>query len=56
LSHGTDGWEYDVRHKASGAVKLATQQIDFYIRSREADGWNDPTQQVFDHFFGMEVT
>jgi hypothetical protein len=37
-------------------VNPALQQIDFYIRSPERDAENHPDRQVFDHFFGMEVT
>ncbi len=49
---------YPLANKSSpaGAVNPAMQQIDFYIRSPERDGRNHPDRQVFDHFFGMEVT
>ena len=40
----------------AGEVNPATQQLDFYIRSPEGDDRNNPPRQVFDHFFGMEVT
>ena len=32
------------------------QQLDFYIRSPEANDANHPRRAVFDHFFAMEVT
>lgn len=41
---------------AAGAVNPAAQQLDFYIRSPEANEANHPTREVFDHFFAMEVT
>ena len=44
------------RKSAAGAVDPAAQQLDFYIRSPEADDGNNPTRKVFDHFFAMEVT
>ena len=44
------------KQSPAGAVNPAMQQIDFYIRSPENDSRNHPTRQVFDHFFGMEVT
>ena len=44
------------KQSPAGAVNPATQQLDFYIRSPENDSRNHPTRQVFDHFFGMEVT
>ncbi len=40
----------------AGEVNPATQQLDFYIRSPEIDARNNPTRQVFAHFFAMEVT
>jgi hypothetical protein len=40
----------------AGGANPATQQLDFYIRSPEADQRNSPGRKVFDHFFGMEVT
>jgi len=40
----------------AGAVDPAAQQLDFFIRSPEADDQNNPTRQVFDHFFALEVT
>lgn len=40
----------------AGAVNPATQQLDFFIRSRETEQHNNPTRAVFDHFFAMEVT
>jgi len=40
----------------AGAVDPAAQQLDFFIRSPEADDRNNPTRKVFDHFFAMEVT
>ena len=49
---------YPLLDKSSpaGAVDPAAQQIDFFIRSPEADERNNPTRAVFDHFFAMEVT
>ncbi len=44
------------RKSAAGAVNPATQQIDFYIRSPEVDERNNPTREIFHHFFAMEVT
>jgi len=41
---------------APGAVNPAAQQLDFYIRSPEANDANRPAREVFDHFFAMEVT
>jgi len=41
---------------SAGAVNPAAQQLDFFIRSPETDGRNNPTRAVFDHFFAMEVT
>ena len=40
----------------AGEVNPATQQIDFYIRSPQANPANKPAREVFMHFFGMEVT
>jgi hypothetical protein len=40
----------------AGAVNPAAVQLDFYIRSPEANDANHPTREVFDHFFAMEVT
>lgn len=40
----------------AGAVNPAAMQLDFYIRSPEANENNHPTREVFDHFFAMEVT
>jgi hypothetical protein len=40
----------------AGAVNPAAVQLDFYIRSPEANEANHPTREVFDHFFAMEVT
>jgi len=40
----------------AGAVNPAAMQLDFYVRSPEANEANHPTRQVFDHFFAMEVT
>lgn len=40
----------------AGAVNPAAQQIDFYIRSPDANAQNTPGREVFAHFFGMEVT
>jgi len=40
----------------AGAVNPAAQQLDFFIRSPETAGRNNPTRAVFDHFFAMEVT
>lgn len=44
------------KKSAAGAVNPAAQQLDFFIRSAEADSRNNPTRKVFDHFFAMEVT
>jgi hypothetical protein len=41
---------------SAGAVNPAAQQLDFYIRSPEANEANHPAREVFDHFFAMEVT
>ena len=40
----------------AGAVNPGAQQLDFYIRSPEADESNHPGRRVFDHFFAMHVT
>jgi hypothetical protein len=40
----------------AGAVNPAAMQLDFYIRSPEANEANHPGRDVFDHFFAMEVT
>jgi len=40
----------------AGAVNPAQVQLDFYIRSPEANEANHPTREVFDHFFAMDVT
>jgi len=40
----------------AGAVNPAAFQLDFYIRSPEANEANHPAREVFDHFFAMEVT
>lgn len=40
----------------AGEVNPAAQQLDFYIRSPEAQQGNNPARRVFTHFFGMEVT
>jgi hypothetical protein len=45
----TDGME-------AGAVNPAQMQLDFFIRSPEANEANHPTREVFDHFFAMAVT
>ena len=44
------------KRSAAGAVDPAAQQLDFFIRSPEADERNNPTRKVFDHFFAREVT
>ena len=41
---------------AAGAVNPAMQQLDFFIRSPDANDANHPGREVFDHFFAMEVT
>ena len=50
--------DYPMLNKKSraGEVNPATQQLDFYIRSPEVDSRNNPTRNVFHHFFAMEVT
>lgn len=40
----------------AGETNPATQQIDFYIRSPQANPKNRPARQVFLHVFGMEIT
>ena len=40
----------------AGSINPAAQQLDFYIRSPEANDANHPGREVFDHFFAMEVT
>jgi hypothetical protein len=40
----------------AGAVNPAAFQLDFYVRSPETNSANHPEREVFDHFFGMEVT
>ena len=49
---------YPLLNKKSpaGAVNPSLQQLDFYIRSPEADERNNPLRRVFEHFFAMEVT
>ena len=44
------------KRSAAGAVNPASIQLDFFIRSPEGDARNNPTREVFDHFFAMEVT
>ena len=44
------------KQSAAGAVNPAAQQRDFFIRSSEIDPDNNPTREVFHHFFAMEVT
>ena len=48
---------YPLLNKKSSAeeVNPAAQQMDFYIRSPEADQRNNPVRKVFDHFFAMEA-
>ncbi|HSM05305.1 MAG TPA: hypothetical protein VK858_11870 [Longimicrobiales bacterium] len=40
----------------AGAVNPALMQVDFYVRSPEADEANHPAREIFDHFFAMETT
>lgn len=42
----------------AGQVNPAAMQVDFYMRSKEADptNRNNPPRKVFAHFFGMEIT
>ena len=51
---------YPVLNKKTpaGQVNPATMQVDFFIRSKEADptNRNNPPRKVFAHFFGMELT
>ncbi len=44
------------KKSAAGAVNPAAQQLDFFIRSPETNPNNNPTREVFHHFFAMEVT
>ena len=44
------------KKSAAGAVNPAAQQLDFFIRSPETNQNNNPTREVFHHFFAMEVT
>ena len=44
------------KRSSAGAVNPAMQQLDFFIRSPEVDARNNPTREVFDHFFAMEIT
>ena len=44
------------KKSAAGAVNPAAQQLDFFIRSPETNANNNPTREVFHHFFAMEVT
>ena len=44
------------KKSAAGEVNPAAQQLDFYIRSPEAEQGNNPPRKVFAHFFAMEVT
>jgi len=47
---------YPPPREGAGAVNPATQQIDFYIRSPDANPANTPGREVFAHFFAMETT
>lgn len=40
----------------AGAINPAAQQVDFFIRSPARNENNHPGREIFDHFFGMEVT
>jgi hypothetical protein len=40
----------------AGAVNPALVQVDFYMRSPEANDANHPARETFDHFFAMETT
>ena len=40
----------------AGEVNPAAQQLDFYIRSPEAEQGNNPARKVSAHFFAMDVT
>ena len=44
------------KKSAAGAVNPAAQLLDFFIRSPETNQNNNPTREVFHHFFAMEVT
>ena len=44
------------KRSSAGAVNPAAQQLDFFIRSPETNPNNNPTREVFHHFFAMEVT
>ena len=44
------------KKSAAGAVNPAAQQLDFFIRSPETNQNNNPTRELFHHFFAMEVT
>ncbi len=44
------------KRTSAGAVDPAAQQLDFFIRSPETDARNNPTREVFAHFFALEVT
>lgn len=44
------------KKSSAGEVNPATQQLDFYLRSPEADDRNNPPRKAFHHFFAMEVT
>ena len=44
------------KQSSAGAVDPAAQQLDFFIRSPATDTRNNPTREVFAHFFAMEVT
>ena len=52
--------DYPVLNKKTpaGQVNPASIQVDFYIRSKEADpkNINNPPKKDFAHFFGMEIT
>ncbi len=47
---------YPPASDTAGPVNPAAQQLDFYIRSPEANPANSPAREVFLHFFAMEVT
>ncbi len=44
------------KRSSAGAVNPAAQQLDFFIRSPDTNPTNNPTREVFHHFFAMEVT
>ncbi len=44
------------KRSSAGAVNPAAQQLDFFIRSPDTNPNNNPTREVFHHFFAMEVT